>query len=176
MSCNNVNNPNPNPDSAENHFWGVDGDLWRHTIGRASNALLIPVHLLASVFQAGKVVGKVVALPFTYSIVGIRWLATKEGYQGSMSLRGIAIDACGFIKLLMKAVICFKNVIVAPGVKSLSVDQHLEGNAVILSGELHDDERFQPSTCKTSQVCHFILTGKPPKGVRVIRGNLKAQE
>ncbi len=117
---------------------GVDGRIWRHTIGRVSNGVRVPVNLIAAILQGAKIIGKSVALPLTYMIVGIHALINKKdkAYEGSMSFRGIAIDGVGFIRLLENVAICFKNVVVAPNVKSKGFVKGLEGTWVVISGGL----------------------------------------
>lgn len=147
----------PNKTPSHDPWTGVNGRFWRHTIGRASNFIRIPINLGASILQAGKIFGKTLALPFTYSVVGIRWLATKKGYSGSMSLRGLAIDGIGFIRLLQNVAICFKNTIVAPSVKSTPLDKSLKGTWVILSGSLHN---LNPIEYKISSIFNMTIKGK----------------
>ena len=124
----------------EGPWLGVDGRIWRHTIGRVSNGVRVPINLIAAILQVVKIIGKSIAIPLTYTIIGIHVLTRKDhtAYKGSMSLRGIAIDGVGFIRLLKNVAICFKNVIVAPNVESKDFVKDLKGTRVVISGGLQE--------------------------------------
>lgn len=137
---------------------GVDGRLWRHTIGRFSNAVRVPINLCGSVIQALKILGKTAALPVTYSIVGIHSLITEgdSAYTGSMSLKGIAIDGVGFLRLIKSTGICFKNVIVAPHIKSQGFLAGSRATLVVIGGGLQKYPKIYP----VSQLFNSIILGK----------------
>jgi len=137
---------------------GVDGRIWRHTIGRVSNGVRVPVNLIAAILQGAKIIGKSLAVPLTYAIVGIHALISKDdkAYQGSMSFRGIAIDGVGFIRLLGNVAICFKNVIVAPNIKNKGFVKDLKGTWVVISGGLQE----YPKIFSVSRLFDKIMRGK----------------
>ena len=144
--------------SSEGPWLGVDGRIWRHTIGRVSNSLRVPINLIAAILQGVKIIGKSLAAPLTYTIVGIHALTSKDhkAYKGSMSLRGIAIDGVGFIKLLENVAICFKNVIVAPNVESKDFVKGLKGTWAVISGGLQE----YPKVLSVSRLFDKIVLGK----------------
>lgn len=132
-----VNKVSPKgPDS----WGGSNGKIWRHTIGRVSSATQVVINTIAVVGQGVKIVGKVAALPVTYSIVGVKSLITKNktSYNGSWSLKGIALDGIGFLGLGKKVGVCFKNTIVAPSRESAGFVKGIKGTVTILSGKLQN--------------------------------------
>ncbi len=137
----------------------LSDQIWRHTIGRVSNGVRVPINLIAAILQGAKIIGKSIALPLTYTIVGIHALTSKKhtAYKGSMSFRGIAIDGVGFIKLLGHVGLCFNNVIVAPNVKSNGFVKDLkEGTWSIIKGDLQNYSDVSP----VSRLFDKIVLGK----------------
>lgn len=138
---------NQTPES-KGPWTGVNGRIWRHTIGRVSNTVRIPINLIASLVQLFKMAGKTVVLPITYTVVGVHWLIKKdsESYKGSMSIRGIAIDTIGFLGLLKNTAVCFKNVIVAPSKESTGFRKGVTRTWKVLRGDLHDVNKLYTIT------------------------------
>ncbi len=125
---------------------GVDGKIWRHTIGRVSNLVRVPINFLASLYIGGKIIAKVLAIPVTYSIVGIHGLVTKDKskYQGVMSLRGIGISGVEFAATMRGAARCFTRTITAPGKKDQKIRDMSKGIKATWSavrGELQKSNR-----------------------------------
>ncbi len=150
-----------NRSSNKTDWFGVDARIWRHTIGRVSNGLRVPINLIASLFQGVKIIGKTIALPLTYTVVGLHSLITKNNkgsasYKGSMSIRGIAIDSVGFIRLLENVAVCFKNIVVAPHVKSKDFVTGLKSTWAVLGGGLQDYARIHT----ISTVFNKVVVGK----------------
>jgi hypothetical protein len=144
--------------NSEGPWLGVDGRIWRHTIGRVSNGVRVPINLIAAFLQGAKIIGKSIAVPLTYAIVGIHAITSKDHktYKGSMSLRGIAIDGIGFIKLLENVSICALNAIVAPNVESKDFVKGLKGTWVVISGGLQE----YPKVMSISRLFDKIVLGK----------------
>ncbi len=133
---------------------GVNGRIWRHTIGRVSNLARIPINIWGMLFQGGKALVKTVLLPVTYAGLSLYSLGTKinarinkkenyfsvSNYKGSMSAKGISLDLIGLTRLGKNAGICFLNVIVAPkrksadfltGVKGIGLVTILDGTHIL---------------------------------------------
>ncbi len=139
--------------------------IWRHTIGRVSNGVRVPINLIAAILQGAKIVGKSLAVPLTYTIVGIHALISKKhtAYKGSMSLRGIAIDGVGFIGLLKSVGICFENVIVAPKVEDKDFVKGLKGTWSIIGGDLQKDAKIFKRILSVSEVFDLVIRKKGPR-------------
>ncbi len=144
-----------------NGWGGVGGRIWRHTIGRVSNLARVPIFAVASLFQIGKVTLKTLALPVTYTVVGIRYLATKESYKGSLSLTNIALDGIMTLGLMKSAAICFVKVIIAPSRKDKGIVQGVKNAYKIVARE---DESFKYSQHSTlSKIFQAVIFDQLPK-------------
>ena len=109
-SVSNISNNSMTPQQA---WTGVDGRLWRWSIGRVSSAVKVPVALLGGLFQLGKMAVKTVALPISY-IAYLSSHKADEDYKGSWSLRGIAIDGITSVRLIKGAAQSLINAVMAP--------------------------------------------------------------
>ena len=139
---------------------GVDGTIWRHTIGRVSNLVRVPINLLASLYIGGKIIGKVLAIPVTYSIVGIHSLVTKEKskYQGRMSFRGIGISGVEFALSIRGASSCFARTIMAPGKNEQAKNDFVQGMKktwTLVSGGVQESNR------SVSEIYKRLILKKP---------------
>jgi hypothetical protein len=110
--------------------------VWEHTVGRLSNALRIPVNMIASIFQTAKIIGKIVALPVTYSVVGLKHLFSKntESYRGIMSLDGIAINTVCLVALLTAINRCVTRTLMAPEKTDPDFLKGLKSTVTVLVG------------------------------------------
>lgn len=131
-ASNKVTNPTMQVNENKDRMTGVNGRIWRHTIGRVSNLARIPLNIFGAFFQGAKAVGKGLLLPITYSVLGIYSLGSRinakinkkenyfsaANYKGTMSIKGIGLDLIGLARLVKSTGICFVNVIVAPKKKS----------------------------------------------------------
>jgi hypothetical protein len=79
----------------------------------------------------------VIALPVTYSIVGLHSAITKDKrrYIGSMSLRGIALSGIDLTLVLRSVGRSFKRSIIAPEVKDPDFVKGLKGTLSVLGGQ-----------------------------------------
>ena len=142
----------------QDHWVGVNGRLWRHTIGRVSNLVRVPINVIGGLLQAAKIVGKTVLLPVTYSFIGIRYLATNKSYEGSMSLRGIAIDGIGFLAIVKGVAVCFARTIVAPNRDSPDFVTGMKSISKTLLGRVHAVDSFKSLSLK--QIFDKAILGK----------------
>jgi hypothetical protein len=99
---------------------GVDGRLWCWSAGRVSSAVKVPVALLGSLFQLGKMTIKALVLPISYAAHRFSHKAetSYEGYNGAWSLRGVAIDGITSLRLIRGAAENFINIVIAPNEES----------------------------------------------------------
>ncbi len=143
---------------AADPWMGVNGRIWRHTIGRVSNGVRVPVNLIALAGQGFKILAKTILLPATYAIVGIHHITAKDKktYKGSMSLKGIAVDAVGFLGLIKTTAICFKNIIVAPSKKNVGFRKGIKATWLILGGGLQEEA----TKLKVGRVFDLIMRKK----------------
>lgn len=140
-----IDNTSNNGLVRQDPWTGVNGRIWRHTIGRVSNLARIPLNIWGIVFQGVKALGKTVLLPVTYSFLGLYSLGSRinarinkkenyfsvAGYKGSMAAKSIALDLIGLTRLAKNTGICFLNVIVAPKRKCADFLKGVEGIGLV---------------------------------------------
>ena len=140
--------------------------VWRHTIGRLSNLTRVPINALASIGIGVKLLGKVVAIPVTYSIVGIRKLVKKDApqYNGWFSLKGIAITGIEFAGAIRGATRCFIRTIIAPSKKDQERSDFKKGMKAtwsVLKGDLQAvSTDVRTANLSASQIYERIILKK----------------
>lgn len=126
---------------------------WRHSIGRISCAVRVPIYAIAATFQVIKMAVKFLpAIPISI----IQWaLGTKA--LDNWSFRGVALEGAMALKFLDKMGSSILGVIFAPPKKYYSLAEVFEGFTKVVVLGKHQDVLKRNNMVKTTSIAEHVF-------------------